>query len=107
VFLPLLPTTPFAILASILFAKTNPKMQAWLFRSKLVGGYLDNYYNKTGVTLTYKIRTFALLWIGLISSIVLIIISDRVWWLPIPLIAIGIAVSWHILSIKTKPQIDS
>ncbi len=99
VFLPVWPTTVFAISASILFAKANPGAYRWLLRNRLLGPYLENWHNKTGITLPYKIRTCAILWLGLGASMIWFV--DALW-LHLLLAAIGIAVTWHVFAIRTK-----
>ncbi|MEZ5511062.1 MAG: YbaN family protein [Gammaproteobacteria bacterium] len=41
--LPLLPTTPFVLLAAGCFARSSPRMHAWLLRSELFGPVLRNW----------------------------------------------------------------
>ena len=100
-FIPGMPTTPFLILSSMLFAKVNPRMQAWLLRSRLVGPYLDNYLNKRGLTFSYKLRTCAFMWAGMIFSVTLIPL------LPIQILvpSIGVLVSIHIFKAKKRAPI--
>jgi hypothetical protein len=99
--IPGLPTTPLLILASMLFAVANPKMNEWLLRSKFLGPYLDNYYNKRGMAMAYKIRTSAFKWAGMIFAITMI----EILWVRILVASIGVAVSTHIFLTKTKkPQ---
>ncbi len=98
VFLPIWPTTVFAIAASILFSKANPRLYNWLLKSRLLGPYLDNYHNKRGITMAYKIRTCIILWAGLLFSMTFI----EPLWLYFLLTAIGVAVSIHVLVIKTR-----
>ena len=62
IFLPLLPTTIFLILASVCFVKSSPRAYAWLCNHKVLGGYIDNYQNKTGLTVKSKIINIILLW---------------------------------------------
>jgi len=96
-FIPGLPTTPFLILASMLFARVNPKMQAWLLRNRFLGPYLDNYYHKRGLATAYKIRTCAFMWGGMIFAMTLI----ELLWVQLLITAIGIAVTIHIFAAKT------
>lgn len=99
IFLPIWPTTGFLILASIMFAKSSPKMHAWLLKNRMAGPYLENYHSKRGINLPYKIRTVAMLWAGLIFSSVLV----NPLWLYGLFAVIGIGVTWHVLAIKTRP----
>lgn len=43
VILPLLPTTPFIILAAFSFGKSSPKLQHWLENSKMFGPMIANW----------------------------------------------------------------
>ena len=97
-FIPGLPTTPLIILASLLFAKVNPRMQAWLLRSKFLGPYLDNYYNKKGMPTAYKLRTCAFMWAGMCFSVTLI----SFWPVQLLVPAIGVAVTAHVFSAKKR-----
>ena len=53
VVLPGLPTTPFLLLASWLFYRSSPRLQAWLLASWL-GKYIRNYHRRGGMTATQK-----------------------------------------------------
>jgi len=98
IFVPLWPTTIFVIIASICFAKANPKMHAWLLNSRFLGPYLDNYHNKRGIAMAYKIRTCAFMWSGMIFSMLLI----NLLWVQILVSAIGVAVTTHVFWIKSR-----
>ena len=43
VFLPVLPTTPFLLLASYLFYRSSPKAQQWLLGHKYLGPYITDF----------------------------------------------------------------
>jgi len=96
--LPLVPTTPLVLLAVFCFSHVSPNMAVRLRSSRLFGTYLDNWYNKTGVTRSYKIRVLIFLWLGIGSSMYVV----NYLWLTTILGFIGVCVSIHILRIKTR-----
>ena len=101
IFLPLLPTTIFLILASICFVKSSPKANTWLKNHKYLGGYIDNYQNKTGLTRNNKIVNIITLWVSI--SLSAFLLTDEKY-IKIILFVIAIGVTIHILMIKTKEQ---
>lgn len=53
VVVPGLPTTPFLLLASWLFVRSSPRLQAWLLRSWM-GRYIRSYRRRGGMTRVQK-----------------------------------------------------
>lgn len=102
-FVPGWPTTIFVIIASIMFSKVNPKMQAWLLKNRFLGPYLDNYYNKRGIAMAYKIRTVWFMWSGMIFSMVML----GSLWVQVLLTFIGACVTLHIFVIKTRQPYEN
>jgi uncharacterized protein len=99
IFLPLLPTTIFLILASACFVKSSPKANEWLRNNKFLGPYLKNYQNKTGLTIKSKIFTIIFLWLSIgISAFYL----TNEFYIRMLLLVIGAGVSTHIIYIKTQ-----
>ena len=103
IFLPLLPTTIFLILASICFVKSSPKANEWLRNHKVLGGYIDNYQNKTGLTRNAKIANIITLWTSI--SLSAFLLTEELY-IRIILLAIAIGVTIHLLMIKTKLPTD-
>jgi len=99
IFLPLLPTTIFLILASVCFLKSSPKANEWLRNHKILGVYIDNYQNKTGLTRNAKIANIITLWTSI--SLSAFLLTDELY-IRIILLVIAIGVTIHILMIKTK-----
>lgn len=104
IFLPVLPTTIFLILASACFIKSSPRAHQWLRNHKLFGQYIKNYEEKSGLTLKSKFFNILFLWI-MISISILFFTSEIVIKIVLLLIAIGVTI--HLLMIKTqKPDIN-
>jgi len=97
-FLPILPTTPFVLLSAGCFSISSPKLSTMLMKSKYFGSYIDNYRYHTGVPRKNKIQAILFLWIGLTVSM---IINKTPLMIGILLI-IGIGVTIHLTTIKTK-----
>lgn len=95
---PMLPTTPFLLLAAFLFAKSSDRLYNWLIYNRYLGKYIRNYREHHGIPLNVKLSSIALLWITILYSAFRI--ADQVW-LKILLIVIAVGVSIHILSLKT------
>lgn len=58
-FLPVLPTTPFLLLASFFFLRSSTKLNAWFCSTKLYKRYLSNYAEKREMTLRSKLMLMA------------------------------------------------
>ena len=101
IFLPLLPTTIFLILASACFVKSSPKANEWLRNHKILGVYLKNYHDKTGLTLKTKIFTIGFLWISI--SISGFFLTNELY-IKLLLLAIAVGVTIHLVMIKTKRE---
>lgn len=99
IFLPLLPTTPFLLLASACFVRGSERLHRWLRNNRLFGEYLRNIEDKKGIPLKGKVMTLLLLWGSLAYSIS--IVGSLL--LRIMLAAIGIGVTIFILRMKTLP----
>ena len=55
VFLPLLPTTPFLLLAAGCFAKSSEKWHQWLISNRIFGPIIKNWHNKKCISYSTKI----------------------------------------------------
>ncbi len=97
IFLPVLPTTPFLLLAAFCFGKSSQKFQKWLFDNRWLGSYIRNYRGKSGVPLRTKIISIAFLWITIGYSALFVI---DVLYGKIILIVIAVAVTIHLISLK-------
>lgn len=97
VFLPVLPTTPFLLLSSFCFVRSSKPLYNWLINHKIFGAYIYNYITYKAVKKSAKVGALIFLWTTL--SISIFAISSL--HLRIFLVAIGVAVSVHLLTLKT------
>ncbi len=100
-FLPLLPTTIFFILAAWCYARSSERFYHWLHHNKFFGKYLSNYRRGNGMTIMSKTVSLLILWAGIGYSV---IFATSILYIQILLLAIAIGVSWHLLSIKTMKE---
>lgn len=98
IFVPLLPTTPFLLLASWLFVRSSRKFHDRLMTNRFFGPYIKNYREKRGITLRNKIYSLTFLWITLSTSF---IFAPPLWYIWLMLASIGIGVTVHIIKFKT------
>ncbi|MDK2908832.1 MAG: uncharacterized protein PWR20_399 [Bacteroidales bacterium] len=102
IFLPLIPTTGPLLLAAWLFSKGSPRWRTWLLNHPLLGRYIHNYLKYRGTTRKVKVRAILTLWITLFISGIWV--YPKTWPMFI-LLAVGIGVTWHLLSLRTlKPE---
>ncbi|MGV9174170.1 MAG: YbaN family protein, partial [Promethearchaeia archaeon] len=76
--LPILPTTPFLLLSAGCFARSSEKFYRWLINHKLLGAYIRNYREGTGMPIKIKIFTITLLWLTILVSIFFLI---KIQWI--------------------------
>ncbi|USD37961.1 MULTISPECIES: YbaN family protein [Ferrimonas] len=91
-FLPLLPTVPFLLLAAACFSRSSARMQAWLFNHRLLGPVLRNYLERKGMTRRQLWGSIASIWFGMGIAIYL----APVLAVKLLLAGIGLAVSVHL-----------
>lgn len=99
IFLPILPTTIFLILASACFIKSSPQANEWLRNHKILGMYIKNYQDKSGLTIKSKIINITFLWVMISASAILF---TELWYIRLLLLAIAIGVTTHLVMVKTK-----
>ncbi len=95
---PLLPTTPFLLLAAACFVRSSDRLYQWLINHRLFGSYIRNYREHRAVTWQTKVFTLFLLWIAVGYSGLVIV---NTWIVRAVLLVIAVAVTVHVLSLST------
>lgn len=98
IFLPLLPTTPFLLLAAALYVRSSPRLYDWLLNQKYLGPYIRNFRENKAIPLRAKIVSVSLIWITMLYCIFCLV---PYVWLKVVLLLIATGTSYHILSFKT------
>ena len=104
IFLPLLPTTVFLLMAAYCYSRSSERFHTWLLNNRLCGKYIKNYKSGHGISVRQKATTIAVLWASIGFSIWMLAAN---LWINLLLIAIAIGVTVHLLMIKThRPEIE-
>lgn len=97
IFLPVLPTTPFLLLASYCYMRSSKRMHLWLIHHKLFGPYIYNYITYKAIPRKTKVAAIISLWTALMISMALVPLLQ----IRILLALVGICVTVHLLTLKT------
>ncbi len=100
VVLPLLPATPFLLLASACYVRGSETLHGWLMNNRYLGPYITNIRDKRGMPIRAKIITITVLWLSLFFSMYRV---DSLL-LDVTLAMVGIGVTTLILKLKTLEQ---
>ena len=91
--LPLVPTTPFLLLAAACFLRGSPRLHAWMMTNRVFGTYLAEYRAGRGIPPGARLAAIALLWAGIGVSVAFLLKNP---WLRAGLLLGAIAGTVHI-----------
>jgi uncharacterized membrane protein YbaN (DUF454 family) len=95
--LPLLPATPFLLLASACFVRGSDRLHAWLMNHRVFGAYIRNFREHRAMPMRAKVVTVAILWASIAYSIARL----DVFALDVALAATAVFVTAIIFRMKT------
>ncbi|NJS13958.1 MAG: DUF454 domain-containing protein [Sphingopyxis sp.] len=88
--LPLLPTVPLVILAAFCFARSSPRLEAWLMQHPQMGPHISAWRTRGAVSRRGKYAAALAFAVGIATSLVF-----APWpWPLAPIVAAGICVPW-------------
>ena len=93
IFVPLMPTTVFLLLAAACYARSSDRFYQKLIGHRYLGVYIRNSREGRGMRRRDKIVTIALLWLSIGASIVW---TAHALWLRLVLLAIATGVTVHV-----------
>jgi uncharacterized membrane protein YbaN (DUF454 family) len=95
---PVLPTTPFLLLAAICYMHGSERLYNALLRNRLFGNYISNYLEGRGMSLAMKVWTIIILWLAIILTGILLT-DSLVVRIILAVVLVGVTV--HIILLKT------
>lgn len=96
--LPVMPTTPFLILAAYLFSKSSPKFHAWLLNLPKFGPVIKEWEESKTIKKEVKIMAIGLLSISMMGTLIFVPVKMIVKYI---LTGIWISVSIYIATRKS------
>ena len=96
--LPLLPTTPFALLAAYAFAQSSPRLSRWIENHRLFGPLIHNWRRHGAISRRAKIAAMIVI---AATPLISIALGWPIWIVGVQLVVLGI-VSIFIL---TRPDV--
>jgi uncharacterized membrane protein YbaN (DUF454 family) len=97
-FLPIMPTVPFLLLASACYMRGSRRMHAWLLAQPHFGHYIRDYEAGRGVPMRAKAFGIGMLWVSIFVS-AYFFAKDA--WLRAVLFAVAVAVTIYLLRLPT------
>ena len=104
IFVPILPTTPFLLLAAACYMRSSERFYRWLINDRIFGAYVRNYIEGKGMPVKIKMFTILLLWLTIALTIVFGVQNIVI---KIVLICIAVGVTAHIALIKSRRAGDA
>ena len=95
--LPILPTTPFMLLAAACFAKSSPRFHRWLLAAPVIGELITQW--QTERYIAPKVKRRALLLIAMTFLISILLVGP--WQLKIMLLCFWLVCSFFVARLPT------
>jgi len=97
ILVPILPTTPFLLLAAACFVRSSQSFYTWLLNNRLLGIYISSYVQGKGMPHRVKVFTVVLLWTTIGLSMWL---ATQDFLIRVILVLVAVGVTIHIILIK-------
>ena len=100
IFLPLLPTVPFLLLAAACLARSSELSPTWLVEHNHLGPLVRDYLSGTGIPLRAKRIAIGMVWVSFPASTFMF---AELLWLKVLLIILAVGITVYLLSLPTRP----
>lgn len=102
IFVPVLPTTPFLLLAAACFVRSPRRFYLWLVNHKHLGPWIRDYLEGNGIPFKGKVYAISLMWASIGLSCYLVPMP----WARAFMLTSAVLVTLYILRQKTLPARD-
>ncbi len=99
IFVPLLPTTCFLLLAVTAFSKSSKRLYRWSIENRWFGHHVERYREKGTVCLAVKLGSSLILWLSVTLTCWLALEST---WGRAPLVLMAAAITVHVLALPSS-----
>ena len=99
-FLPVLPTTPFVLLAAACFLRSSERLHSWLLAHPTFGKQITDYLDGKGLRPKTKVVAITTLWASIIASAILFVpylVGD------VAMVLVAAGVTLYLLRLPTAP----
>lgn len=96
--LPLIPTTPFLLLAGACFARSSPRLQRRLLENRLFGAYLREWQRDRTVPASAKVKAYAL--VAATFGVSIAVVDET--WQRVLLAGLGLALLAFLARLPTS-----
>lgn len=100
IFLPVVPTTPFLLLAAACFVRSSRRLYTWLIGHRRLGPYLTYYLDGQGMPYRAKLYTLGLMWSTMAVSAWLVGNA----WVAFFMLISGLCVSIYIARMPARER---
>lgn len=99
VFLPLLPTTPFMLLAAGCFARSSERFYRWITSHPRFGPMIADYLAGKGLPLRVKLLAISLLWLSILVGVLWV----EFVWAKLAMLLTAVGVSLYLWRLPSRP----
>jgi len=103
IFVPVLPTVPFLLLAAACFARSSQRFHSWLIDHKQLGPLISGYLSGTGMPLRAKISALVMIWLSILISAFILV---HLLWVRFLLLGIASCLTFYLLRLPTIPPAE-
>lgn len=103
VFLPVMPTVPFLLLAVACFGRSSERFYTWLLDHAHLGPLIRPYLHGRGISRTSKLKAIVMVWVSIGISVLFLL---EALWVRVLLLVIAFGVTLYLLNLPTAGNND-